>query len=253
MDDSQMKPSKEAVVAYIAPKDIRDITEADRAIKSPKDMYLLDLYMTRGIKGETREKIVPFAPTPVVNDYCDVVHLVVEAPAGVKRIPQTPDYSAPDYYKWTGEPNQPDVLKYIDINSKEYDVSLSANFNTKNRIPESVRAEAKTSGFPYDMPVVVYDEDPYWWLPVASAIDANQNGDAVFSIEPNGTLSIDLYEANGGPWRCNIKICRNGHKFEGNMNVLKNPPSGKPSTTPTIKKSISGLIRDLTLYIQAIP
>ena len=217
-----MKLSKEAVVAYKEPKDIRDITEADRA-KLPKDTKLLDLYLIRGIKDDTREKIVPFAPTPVVNDYCDVVHLIVEAPAGMQVIPQTPDNSAHYYYKWAGKPNPPEVLKYV-VDNKEYDVDLSTNFDSKSKIPDFVRAEAKTAGVHLDMPVRVYDTDPYWWLTAALKIDQGSLGKVELNIEDNGVLSVDLYDEEKENQNIyNIRLSRDGRQYK-----IVDDPEEKP-------------------------
>lgn len=218
-------------MAYKAPKDIRDITEADRA-KLPKGTKLLDLYLIRGIKDDTREKIVPFAPTPVVNDYCDVVHLIVEAPAGMQVIPQTLDNSAYYYYEWAGKPNPPKVLKY-EVDNEEgdtkYDVDLSTNSNSKSKIPDSVRAEAKTSGFPLDMPVMGYDTDPYWWLLAALKIDYGSQGKVELNIEDNGALSVDLYDEEKENQKIgNIRIFRDGRQYKIEDNF-----GGEPLVFPT--------------------
>lgn len=73
-----------------------DWSEEEKRLLSGK--YYLYVYLIRGIKAKSREKIVPFAPTPVVHDYCDVVHLVVEAPTAVRVSSQDPNNQEQDDY-----------------------------------------------------------------------------------------------------------------------------------------------------------
>lgn len=203
------------------PKSIKEKTESDWAKEEKKllpDKYYLHLYLIRGLKDKNIEKIVPFAPTPVVHDYCDVIHLVVEAPTRVQVSSQDPNPLEQGYYDWTGQPNKPDVLTYKkDENQNQGEnVNLSANFNSESRIPESVRAETKTSGFLFDMPVVTYDEDPYWWLPVAQVIYNRSQSKVSFTIEKDGTLSIHSDNDNSSNKKpFNLKFTRDGHEYKG--------------------------------------
>lgn len=224
------------------PKDISEL-DMDEWAKmgnhSSGGYHYLHLYLIRGIKGQARGQIEPFAPLPVISDFCDVIHLVVKAPNVVQV-----NSRKPEGYDLTGEPNRRVSIKYSDIKA-----DLSANYNTNSRIPKSVRVQ--NSKGVCDMPVAFYDEDPYWWLPVAHGVNNMHTGNAKLSIGLDGTPSIDLYEKESGDWLCNIIIRRNGKAYEGDCYISKNSSSDKPIKTETTA-NIAELVSELSLYVQTM-
>lgn len=229
------------------PKDMSEI-DMDEWAKmgnhSSGGHHYLHLYLIRGIKGEAREKIEPFAPFPAISDFCDVIHLMVKAPNVVQVSQNGFSFREPEGYDLTGEPNPPVFIEYSGIKA-----DLSANYNTNSRIPESVRVQYSKEVC--DMPVAYYDEDPYWWLPVAHGVNNIHTGNAALSIGLDGTPSIDLYEEKSGDWLCNIKTRRNGKTYKGYFYMSKNSSSEKPIKTATTA-NIDELVSELTLYVQGI-
>ena len=208
------------------------------------DHYLYS-YLIRGIEDEDREKIELFAPIPAVYDYCDVIHLMVQAPNVVQVSPKVLDPREPKGYDWAGEPKGYDWAGEpnppITIECSGIEVDLSANYNTKSRIQESVRVQ-NFRGV-YNMPVIAYGKESMWRLPLAYGVANMHTGNAAFSIGLDGTPSINLYEEESGDWLCNTKIHQNGKRYEGDIYMSKKPSPGKPmkSSSTTIKNNIDKL------------
>ncbi|MBI0150025.1 hypothetical protein [Bifidobacterium sp. M0353] len=144
-----------------------------------------------------------------------MIHLTVKAPNVVQVSPKVLDPREPKGYDWAGEPNSP-----ITIECSGIEVDLSANYNTKSRIPESVRVQ-NFRGV-YNMPVIAYGKESMWRLPLAYGVANMHTGNAAFSIGLDGTPSINFYEEKSGDWLCNIKIQQNGKRYEGNIYMSKN-------------------------------
>lgn len=168
------------------PKNLNEITqsELDRMEGEAFGQYFLHMYLIQDVE----RKIELSAPTPVVNQYCNVIHLIAECPEKLKVCTDKSDNSAPDYYAWSGETNKSRVLK-----DSKYQLTLSSNSTLANPIPSFVLAQNLEKGIHYDLRVVVYDREPYWWLPVALKVafaTAHKND---FKIKYDGTLSITLH------------------------------------------------------------
>lgn len=183
------KRSKEAAVIEEKPKNLNEITQSDldRMEGEAFGQYFLHMYLIQDVE----RKIELSAPTPVVNQYCNVIHLIAECPKKLKVCTDKSDNSAPDYYAWSGETNKSRVLK----DSKDQ-LTLSSNSTLANPIPSFVLAQNLEKGIHYDLRVVVYDREPYWWLPVALKVASASEYKNDFNIKYDGKLSITLYRSH---------------------------------------------------------
>lgn len=183
---------------------------------------------------------------PIYKRFDKVTHLIVKAPSPTyitHKPALTPANNS--YFDWTGEQDQ-----YIDLEYLGESTKLSINSNSG--VPNYVKMTSNGKNF--NMPVVYYDIDPYWWLPIAHSVADIHTGDANFSIELDGTLSIDLYDEKSGDWLYNMKIRRNGKSFEGDIYMSKNSSPGKPATddSPYIESTINQLRLDLSMAVQTV-